>query len=313
MRAAVRTTYEVGADEAGVRLDKWLTEKLQDDEIDVSRSIAQQWVKAGAVTRRPAGKLKASDVVESGQKYDVEVPAEEPFTIVPDNMPLDIVFEDEQLVIVNKLRGLVVHPAAGHPHGTLVNGLVAHGTELSTLGGEMRPGVVHRIDKDTSGLVMFAKTEKAYYSLTEQLRLHHVERQYIAIVHGRMIHQSGSIEMPIARDPQDRQRMAAVEGGKHAVTHFQVLEKYDRYTLVECRLETGRTHQIRVHFAAIDHPLAGDLVYGRRHTLPIHGQALHAQTLGFAHPVSGEWLRFTSSLPQDMQQLLDGLETGLLQ
>lgn len=312
MREAVRVIYEVTSDDAGDRLDKWLTDKLQDDEFDVSRSVLQTWLKAGNVTREPSGKIKASDVIEEGQSYAVEVPAEQAFEIVPDDIPIDIVFEDEHVVVVNKQRGLVVHPGAGHPRATLVNALVGRGVQLAAIGGETRPGVVHRIDKDTSGLVMFAKTDKAYYSLTSQLKEHTVERQYVAIVHGRMTHQSGTIDMPIARDPQDRQRMTATLQGKRAVTHFQVAERFERYTLVDCKLETGRTHQIRVHFAAIDHPLAGDPLYGRRHTLPIAGQALHAKTLGFAHPETDEWLQFTSELPEDMQTLVANLQQGTL-
>ncbi|WAH35514.1 RluA family pseudouridine synthase [Alicyclobacillus dauci] len=310
MRAAIRTTYEVTEQETGERLDKWLTERLQEDDVDISRSVVQQWLKSGLIARRPAGKVKASDAVEDGQQYDVEVPEEEPFTVLPDDIPIDIVYEDDDVVVVNKPRGLVVHPAAGHPRGTLINALFAKGIKLSSLGGEMRPGVVHRIDRDTSGLVMFAKTDRAYYALTEQLRHHTVERKYIAIVHGRMGHESGTIEMPIARDPQDRQRMAVIEGGKRAVTHFQVIERFDKYSLVECRLETGRTHQIRVHFAEIGHPLAGDQVYGRRHTLPIDGQALHAQTLGFDHPATGELVTLTSELPTDMAGLIENLQAG---
>lgn len=310
MRTAISMTYEVADSDIGERLDKWLTERLQDDDVDISRNVVQQWVKAGLVRKRPEGRIKASDAIEQGQLYDVDVPGDEPFLIEPDELQLNIVFDDKDIIVVDKQRGMVVHPGAGHPRETVINGLAALGVPLSSLGGEMRPGVVHRIDKDTSGLVMFAKTERAYYGLTEQLRQHTVERQYQAIVHGKLSHQSGTIEMPIARDPQDRQRMAALANGKRAVTHFQVIEQYEKYARLECRLETGRTHQIRVHLAAIGHPLAGDVVYGRRHTLPIGGQALHAQTLGFQHPITGESIRLTSPLPEDMQSLVDHLEAG---
>ncbi|WP_067620819.1 RluA family pseudouridine synthase [Alicyclobacillus acidiphilus] len=310
MRPAIRTIYDVAEGDVGERLDKWLTERLQEDDVDVSRNVVQTWVKDGLVRRTPAGKIKPSDPIEAGQSYEVEIPSEEPFEIEPDDLPLSIVFEDDDVVVVDKPRGLVVHPGAGHPRNTVINALVARGIRLSQLGGEMRPGVVHRIDKDTSGLVMFAKTDKAYYALTEQLRLHTVERQYIAIVHGTLEHRTGTIDMPIARDPQDRQKMKAMLEGKRAVTHFSVIRQYPNYALVECRLETGRTHQIRVHFAQIGHPLAGDHVYGRRHTLPIDGQALHAQTLGFVHPTTGEAVRLTSPLPPDMEDLIQHLETG---
>ncbi|EJY55821.1 pseudouridine synthase, RluA family [Alicyclobacillus hesperidum URH17-3-68] len=310
MRSAVRVIYEVAPSEAGERLDKWLTERLQEDEVDISRTVVQQWLKSGSVTRRRPGKVKASDPLEPGDVYEIEVPAEEPFVIVPDDVAMHIVYEDDDLVVVDKPRGVVVHPGAGNERGTLVNGLAARGVRLSPLGGEMRPGVVHRIDKDTSGLVMFAKTERAYYGLTEQLREHTVTRHYRAIVHGKMEHRSGTIDMPIARDPNDRQRMAARLEGKRAVTHFQVIEQFDRYAVVMCQLETGRTHQIRVHFAEIGHPLAGDKVYGRRHTLPIDGQALHAETLGFVHPATGQWMSFASALPPDMEQLIEWLRAG---
>lgn len=310
MRPAVSTTYEVTPTDVGERLDKWITERLQEDEIDISRNIVQQWVKLGAIRRRPEGRVKASDAIELGHVYDVDVPGDEPFTIEPDDLDLQIAYEDNDVVVVDKRRGMVVHPGAGHPRNTVINGLVAKGIQLSSLGGEMRPGVVHRIDRDTSGLVMFAKTDKAYYGLTDQLRLHTVERQYLAIVHGKLTHNSGTIEMPIARDPQDRQKMAAIASGKRAVTHFLVLEQFEKYATLECRLETGRTHQIRVHLTAIGHPLVGDVVYGRRHTLTIDGQALHAQTLGFVQPTTGEQIRLTSDVPQDMQELIDHLRAG---
>lgn len=310
MRAAVHVTYEVAASDIGERLDKWLTEHLQEDELDVSRNVIQQWIKDGLVTRHPAGRIKPSDPVEDHQRYEVNIPEEEPFVIVPDDVPFDVVYEDGDVVVIDKPRGIVVHPGAGNPRKTVVNGLAARGISLSALGGEMRPGVVHRIDKDTSGLVMFAKTDKAYYSLTEQLRSHSVERLYLAIVHGKLTHREGTIEMPIARDPKDRQKMTATLTGKRAVTHFQVIEQFEQYAYISCRLETGRTHQIRVHLAAIGHPLVGDVVYGRRHTLPIDGQALHAHTLGFTHPTSGEQLRFTSDIPEDMSSLLEHLQAG---
>lgn len=311
MKFGLRTTYVVAEDdEIGTRLDKWLTEQLQEDDVDVSRNTVQLWIKEGKIRSSTTKKLKASDVIESGVAYDIEIPPDEVFEIAPDPMDLAIAFEDDDVVIVDKPRGVVVHPGPGHPRGTVVNALVARGTVLSQLGGEMRPGVVHRIDKDTSGLIMFAKTDKAYYGLTEQLRAHAVERTYLAMVHGRMEHLSGTIDMPIGRDPQDRQRMAATERGKRAVTHFQAVDRFDRYSILECRLETGRTHQIRVHMLAISHPIAGDPVYGRRHTLPIDGQALHAKSLGFIHPVSHDTLQFTSETPADMQRLMTLLSTG---
>lgn len=313
MKTAFKTTYVVSDDDEGVRLDKWLTERLQEDDVDLSRNIIQLWIKEGRVRSSKPKRIKASDDVMVGQVYEIEVPADESFDIQPDPLDLDVAYEDEDVIVVNKPRGLVVHPSPGHARKTLINALVARGTTLSQLGGEMRPGVVHRIDKDTSGLLMLAKTDHAYYGLTLQLREHRAKRTYLAIVHGRMEHLSGTVDMPIGRDPKDRQRMAATETGKAAVTHFKVIERYDKYSVIECRLETGRTHQIRVHMAAISHPLAGDPVYGRRRTLPIGGQALHAKSLGFVHPTSGEELSFTSEPPADMERLITLLSTGRIE
>jgi 23S rRNA pseudouridine1911/1915/1917 synthase len=306
---AVTGIYVVEEDEAGERLDKWLAAKLQEDEYDISRNHVQDWITSGFVLGEKA-RLKSSDGVAAGQKFEVQVPAARPEEIRGDEISLSIVYEDGDVVVVDKPRGLVVHPGAGHLRGTLINGLVNRGTKLSELGGQMRPGVVHRIDKDTSGLIMFAKTDKAYYSLAEQLKAHTVIRSYLAIVHGVLTHDEGTIDAPIGRDPRNRQRMAVVGGGKSAVTHFFVNERFTEYTLVTCRLETGRTHQIRVHFAYIDHPLAGDPIYGKRKTLTISGQALHAKTLGFVHPRTGENMLFESEIPQDMAILIDGLQRG---
>jgi len=310
MRPAIHVQYEVSAEDAGERLDRWLTDRLQEDEIEVSRTQVQRWLDDGFIRRARPGRLKASDPVEAGDLYEVDVPEEEPMELAPDaGVPFAVVYEDDDVVVVDKPRGVVVHPGAGHMRGTLVNGLLARGTQLCTLAGAMRPGVVHRIDKDTSGLVVFAKSDRAYRWLVEAFRAHDVEREYVAIAHGRMSHREGTIDMPIARDPADRQRMAVRQGGKRAVTHFEVLESFAKYSYLRLRLETGRTHQIRVHLAAIGHPIAGDPVYGPRHTLPIDGQALHARTLGFTH-LDGRRLRFESAIPSDMARLLDGLRQG---
>lgn len=295
-------------EDAGARVDKWLAESLQELDYEVSRSQIQQWLDNGYVTSTTGRKrLKASDSVSSGERFDIRVPAPDPVELVADDIPIEIVFEDADVVVVNKPRGLVVHPAAGHERGTLLNALIARGVTLSSLGGQLRPGVVHRIDKDTSGLVMFAKSDTAYYALTEQLRLHQTERIYLALVHGRIGHETGLIDAPIGRDPQNRQRMAIRDNGKHAITHFTVLERFKAYSYVRLQLETGRTHQIRVHMAYIEHPLAGDPVYGRRNTLPIDGQALHAATLGFVHPVTREALRFEAPIAEDILSLLEEL------
>jgi 23S rRNA pseudouridine1911/1915/1917 synthase len=297
--------------EVGERLDRWLTDALQEREYDVSRSQIQQWLAEGHITG-PRPRLKASDAVVDGEQYEVRIPEPEPVELVPDDVPFAIVHNDDDVVVVDKPRGVVVHPAAGHPHGTLVNGLLFRGVSLSALGGSLRPGVVHRIDKDTSGLLMFAKSDLAYHKLAAQLKEHTVHRVYRAIVHGVLAHDEGMIDAPIGRDPRNRQRMTVRDGGKRAVTHFKVLERFHEYTYVELKLETGRTHQIRVHMAYIDHPLAGDPIYGRRHTLAIDGQALHAMELGFTHPRTGQAMLFHSNLPPDMEHLLQGLRAELL-
>jgi 23S rRNA pseudouridine1911/1915/1917 synthase len=300
----IHEELRVSAEDEGLRLDRWLTDVLQELEYEVSRSQVQQWIADGYV-QASRKKVKASDPVATGETYVVDVPEPDPVELVGDDVPFAIVHEDQDVVVVDKPRGVVVHPAAGHPRGTLVNGLIGRGIQLSALGGSMRPGVVHRIDKDTSGLLVFAKTDLAYHGLAAQLKEHTVHRIYRAIVHGVVSHDEGMIDAPIGRDPRNRQKMAVREGGKSAVTHFRVLERFRQYSYLELKLETGRTHQIRVHMAFIGHPLAGDPLYGRRHTLAIDGQALHAMELGFQHPRTGEFTSFVSPVPADMEHLLE--------
>lgn len=307
---SIRLSLYVDEADAGNRLDKWLTDMLQEAEYEASRSQIQTWVKAGYVTG-PKVKLRPSDLVEVDEHYEIIVPATQPTTIIGEKIPVSVIYEDEHVVVINKERGMVVHPAAGHDKDTVLNALVGRNTQLSALGGETRPGVVHRIDKDTSGLLVFAKTDVAYARLSEQLRLHTMTRQYEAISHGVLTHDEGTVDAPIGRDPRNRQRMAVTASGKQAVTHFQVLERFSSYTHLRLQLETGRTHQIRVHMDYIHHPLAGDPVYGPRHTLPIAGQALHARTLGFDHPVTGQRMLFEAPLPEDIQRLVSGLQQGL--
>lgn len=302
---------EVPASENGMRLDKWIAETLQDMDYDVSRSQVQGWISDGLV-QGPRARIKASDAVNEGDEFQIAIPVPEPVQLAADDVALDIVYDDLDVVVVNKPRDVVVHPATGHLRGTVLNGLIGRGIQLSHLGGDMRPGVVHRIDKDTTGLIVFAKSDQAFHHLANQFKEHTVERLYLAIVHGVPTHETGIIDAPIGRDVTNRQRMAVTAGGKSAVTHFHVIERFAAYTFLELRLETGRTHQIRVHLTYIGHPLAGDPVYGRRHTLPIHGQALHATSLGFTHPVSGERLTFHAPAPDDMTTLLNGLRVGTL-
>lgn len=284
------------------RIDKVLGHHLK----QFSRSQIQKWVTDGNVTVngqpvKPKYKLAVGDQVvvspEAPQKIDLE----------PENIPLDIVYEDDDVLVVNKPQGMVVHPAPGHPNHTLVNALLYH-SPLSTINGEFRPGIVHRIDKDTSGLLMVAKNDMAHRSLAAQLKAKTNQREYVALVHGVIKQEAGTIDAPIGRSRKDRKRQAIVSDGRHAVTHFKVLKRYRHYTLVSCRLETGRTHQIRVHMKSIGHPLAGDPLYGPRKTLPGKGQYLHARELGFKHPRTGKQLLFTAPLPDYFQRMLDHLD-----
>lgn len=284
------------------RIDK----KLGHHFSQYSRSQIQKWISDGNVkvnghSVKPKHKLAVGDEVtiapEKPQKIDLE----------PENIPLDIVYEDDDVVVVNKPQGMVVHPAPGHPDHTLVNALLYH-CPLSTINGEFRPGIVHRIDKDTSGLLMVAKNDMAHRSLAAQLKAKTNKREYVALVHGVIKDDQGTIDAPIGRSRKDRKKQAIVSDGRHAITHFKVLKRYRHYTLVSCRLETGRTHQIRVHMKSIGHPLAGDPLYGPRKTLPGAGQYLHARLLGFKHPRTGKEMVFTTPLPDYFQKMLDKLD-----
>ncbi|ADQ60958.1 RluA family pseudouridine synthase [Lactobacillus delbrueckii subsp. lactis] len=294
--------YELTAEESGQRLDKYLAGEMT----DLSRSRIKELVQAGEVLVN-GKKSKVSYKVQKGDLIQVTVLPLEPLKLEAENIPLDIVYEDEDIIVVNKPQGMVVHPAAGHPSHTLVNALLYHTRDLADSPEGFRPGIVHRIDKDTSGLLMVAKNAAARESLEKQLAAKSNKRQYLAIVHGNFAEEEGTIDAPIGRNPKDRKQMAVVEKGKSAVTHFKVLEQYQGYSLVECQLETGRTHQIRVHMAYIGHPLAGDPLYGPRKTLPGHGQFLHAKTLGFEQPSTGEWLEFSVQPPEIFQQTVADL------
>ena len=258
--------------------------------------------------------VKVNYRLKEGETVALSVPPVEEIHIEPEAIPLDIRYEDQDVIVVNKPRGMVVHPAPGNPRGTLVNALLAHCKDLSGIGGVIRPGIVHRIDKDTSGLIMAAKNDEAHQALAAQLKAHRVERVYTAVVHHEIPHDRGTVDAPIGRDPHHRQRMAVVHRtGKRAVTHFVVRERFRDATLIECRLETGRTHQIRVHMQYIGHPLIGDLVYGpKKCRYPIRGQALHARVLGFEHPRTGERIRLEAELPLDMERLLAQLRAESL-
>ncbi|MPQ25925.1 RluA family pseudouridine synthase [Bacillus paralicheniformis] len=285
----------------GERIDKYLTAV----EADWSRTQVQQWIKEDRVLVN-GNAVKANYKVQEGDAVSVHVPEPEPLDVTAEPMDLDIYYEDQDVLVVNKPRGMVVHPAPGHLTGTLVNGLMAHCDDLSGINGVMRPGIVHRIDKDTSGLLMVAKNDMAHESLVNQLVNKTVTRKYTALVHGVIPHDHGTIDAPIGRDKKDRQSMTVTrENGKHAVTHFEVIERFEDFTVVECQLETGRTHQIRVHMKYIGFPLAGDPKYGPKKTVDFNGQVLHAGVLGFDHPRTGEYVEFEAPLPDDMKNLLD--------
>ena len=289
------------ADRSGERADAALA-RLSGT---LTRSAAQRLLEAGQVTSR-GRVLKKNDRLEAGEPLEVELPAPQPLALTAEDIPLDIVYEDGDLIVLNKPKGLVVHPAAGHWSGTLVNALLHHCRDsLSGINGALRPGIVHRIDKDTSGLLVVAKNDFAHQSLAAQLQDHSLARVYVCLVTGGMRADSGTVDAPIGRHPTDRKRMAVVADGRSAVTHWQVLERFSGYTLLECRLETGRTHQIRVHMAHIDHPIVGDLVYGRKKPeLGQDTQCLHARAITFRHPRSGETVTLTCPLPPYLEALL---------
>lgn len=295
------------------KMDHTILEEQKGDRIDKvvasldeewSRTQVQQWIKEGHVLVN-GQKVKTNYKCCPADYIEILIPDPEELDVAPEQMDLDVYFEDKDVLVVNKPKGMVVHPAPGHLSGTLVNGLMAHCKDLSGINGVLRPGIVHRIDKDTSGLLMVAKNDMAHESLVNQLVAKTVTRKYKAIVHGVIPHDFGTIDAPLGRDPKDRQSMAVVDNGKHAVTHFHVLERFKHFTFVECQLETGRTHQIRVHMKYIGYPLAGDPKYGPKKTLDIGGQALHAGLLGFSHPRTKEYLEFEAPLPGNFEQLLD--------
>ena len=287
-------------DEKG-RIDKVLTTKIS----SLSRSRIQELVQDRNILVN-GKKVKTSYKVQKNDLISVNVPKLKPLAVIPEDIPLDIIYEDQDVIVVNKPQGMVVHPAAGHPDHTLVNALLFHTKNLAESPEGFRPGIVHRIDKDTSGLLMVAKNAFSRESLEKQLAQKTNKRLYLAIVHGNFSEKSGTIEAPIGRDHYNRKKMAVVENGKNAVTHFTVLEQFQKFSLIRCQLETGRTHQIRVHLAYIGHPVAGDPLYGPHHTLKGNGQFLHAQVLGFKQPHSGKWLEFEAQPPQIfLQQLTD--------
>jgi len=298
-------TYTVTAQESGERIDALLAQEID----GLTRSQASRLIGLGAVTLRCAP-IKKNYRVAAGEVFVVEIPEAEETEIKAENIPLDIVFEDDDLIVVNKARGMVVHPAPGHPDGTLVNALLWHcGESLSGVGGEKRPGIVHRIDRDTSGLIIAAKNDFAHRFLSAQLADHSLSRIYEAIVCGALRDDEGTVDAPIGRHPTDRKRMAVTDrNSRSAVTHYEVIARYNGFTHIRCRLETGRTHQIRVHMAYIGHPLLGDAVYGKKHAEKgLAGQCLHARSLRFVHPRTNEPVELTTELPAYFKDVLSRL------
>lgn len=294
--------------DAGARIDKWLGEVLE----GVTRSAIQRLCEEGNINA--AGQAISKNYkIRGGEVIEVTVPDAAPLDVPAQNIPVEIIFEDNDLLVVNKPKGMVVHPAPGNSDGTLVNALLYHCEgRLSSINGVIRPGIVHRIDKDTSGLLIVAKNDFAHASLAEQIKAHSFSRVYNAVVYGGLAEDEGTVDAPIGRNPLDRKKMCVTtKNARNAVTHFHVLERLGNFTWLELKLETGRTHQIRVHMAYKGHPVAGDAVYGPKKTITrLHGQCLHARSIGFIHPRSGEFLNFTSELPDYFTQFLDDLRRG---
>ena len=300
--------YKLVIDDEKGRLDKVIAEKIT----ALSRTKIKELVNDKNILVNNKAE-KVSYKVQSGDVIDVTIPPVKPLSLEAENLHLDIVYEDSDVIVVNKPQGMVVHPSAGHPDHTLVNGLLYHTRDLADSPEGFRPGIVHRIDKDTSGLLMIAKNDKARESLEKQLAEKINKREYLAIVHGNFEVKNGVINAPIGRNPNNRKKMAVNPKGKAAVTHFTVLEQFKNYSLVKCVLETGRTHQIRVHMKYIGHPLAGDPLYGPKKTLSGHGQFLHAKTLGFYQPSTNEWLEFSAPLPTIFEKQLENLRQEMKQ
>ncbi len=306
-----RREYVIDAKAEGQRLDVFLARK---EELGLSRSHTQKLIRQGRVTVN--GEVgKPSCRLVTGDQVVVEVPQPVSPQVKPQEIPLDIIYEDDDLLVVNKPRGMVVHPAPGHADGTLVNALLAHCDDLSGINDVRRPGIVHRLDRDTTGLLVVAKNDRSHLDLARQIKERRVEREYLALVHGSVPVASGLVEAPVGRHPVHRKKMAVTWSGKPAVTKFWVLERFDGvYSLVRARLGTGRTHQIRVHMAYIGHPVVGDPVYGpkghRREPFSLKGQALHAQRISFCHPATGERLEFEAPLPEDMKEAIAALRAG---
>ena len=302
MQESDMITFAAEADDVGKRIDVFAAENYE----ELSRSGLKKIIDAGGVTVNNKT-VKANYKLRTGYIVTMNIPESVPLEIIPQNIPLDILYEDDDVIVINKPQGMVVHPAPGHYTDTLVNALLYHcGDSLSGINGIMRPGIVHRIDMDTSGVIMAAKNNNAHRSLALQLAEHSITRKYNAIVYNNIKEDEGTIDKPLGRNPSDRKKMAVVPGGRRAVTHYRVLDRLGKFTYIEAQLETGRTHQIRVHMTYAGHPLLGDSVYGpKKQPFNLKGQVLHARVLGFVHPVTGEYMEFESPLPEYFQKLLE--------
>ena len=302
-----KTLIKVDEQDEGLRIDKYLSNIFKDKSRSfIQGLIEKENVKVNSKSLKSNYKLKKADEIE------IMIPEPEILSVEAENIPIDIVYEDEDVIVVNKAQGMVVHPAPGNYNGTLVNALLYHCKDLSSINGVIRPGIVHRIDKDTSGILVIAKNDDAHNKLSEQLKDHSMKREYYALIEGRLKNNDGTIDKPLGRCKKDRLKIGIIEDGKRAVTHYEVGERYNGYTLVKCVLETGRTHQIRVHMASIGFPLVGDPLYGfKRQKFKLEGQVLHARTLGFIHPRTGEYMEFTSELPQYFCDLINKLKNEM--
>ncbi len=287
------------------RIDKYIAKCLP----DLSRVMVQKLIEEKQILVNEKS-VKTSYTVQKGDKITITIPEAKETTLKPQDIPLDIVYEDDDILVVNKAKGMVVHPAAGNPEGTLVNAVMAHCKgNLSGIGGELRPGIVHRLDKDTSGLLIVAKNDKAHIQMSKQIQDREVKKIYIALVRGIISENEATINMPIGRSMQDRKKMAVTKKGKEAITHFQVLERFDKYTLLKVKIDTGRTHQIRVHMAEIGHPVVGDMLYSNgKNEFGVEGQMLHATSLDFKHPVTQKPLHLEAPLPEYFEEVLKQLK-----
>ncbi|MDH3973117.1 MAG: RluA family pseudouridine synthase [Deltaproteobacteria bacterium] len=314
---AERALIEVGPESAGNRLDHFLASKIP----SLSRNRIKHLIKDGFIHISPHSTVKSSLKLKGGEVIELTIPEAEPLEALPENLDMRVLFEDNAIIVIDKEAGMVVHPAAGHSGGTLVNALLYHCSDLSGVGGKLRPGIVHRLDKDTSGVMIVTKNDEAHNKMAAQFKAHSILRKYKALVYGVMA-QKGTIDEPLGRHPGERKKIAPVKGGRRAVTHWTLLKAYEGLSLVELTLETGRTHQIRVHLSNKGHAVAGDQTYGssgrageiknkaiRDKVKAMKRQALHAWALGFNHPVSGEYMEFHSQLPRDIQNIIDLLES----